>query len=330
MESDILCYVCGNKSNLIYQDYPGYVEGTKYHIYHCPNCNTNFIDQNSIDISIYDIIYSQKNVLGYDRYFKYAEKVKTVKDPLKYLALSESMYYPVYRFLKGKKNLNILEVGCGNGYLSYSMNKMGHDVTGIDLSANAIANAKKNYGNYFVNSSVEEFGKNKNVKYDLIVSTEVIEHVKNPVLFFKDLYNLLSKNGTLILTTPDMGFAKNDSIWFTDLPPVHLFWFSSNSFQKICLDNNYKYSFFNYKCYFPVNENRLIRYLRFRKENIQSSLLNKEGIPINNANISLDYFPRKQIKNMLLKFPPLRFTINLFFNLLINKDITLCIIVTKE
>mgnify|MGYP000954079121 FL=1 len=330
MESDILCYVCGNKSNLIYQDYPGYVEGTKYHIYHCPDCNTNFIDQNSIDISIYDLIYSQKKVLGYDRYFNYAEKVKTEKNPLKYLAFSESMYYPVYRYLKGKKNLRILEVGCGNGYLSYSMNKLGHNVTGIDLSANAIANAKKNYGNYFVNSSVEDFSKNNNEKYDLIVSTEVIEHVKNPVLFFKELYHLLNKNGTLILTTPDMGFTKNDSIWFTDLPPVHLFWFSYQSFQQICTVNKYKYKFFNYKTYFPKNDNRLVRYFRFRNESIQNPLLNKEGVPIDNYDLSLDYFPRKQIKNILLKFPPVRFITNLFYNLLINKDITLCIMVTKE
>ena len=50
---------------------------------------------------------------------------------------------------------------------------------------------------------------------------------------------------------------------------------------------------------------------------------------ITSQRFDIDYI-KKQIKNILLKFPPFRFITNLFYNLLINKDITLCIMVTKE
>jgi len=43
----------------------------------------------------------------------------------------------------GKKNLNILDLGCGPGLYSHVLAQKGHHVTGIDFSQNSINHAKK-------------------------------------------------------------------------------------------------------------------------------------------------------------------------------------------
>ncbi|HMF53126.1 MAG TPA: class I SAM-dependent methyltransferase, partial [Edaphobacter sp.] len=44
---------------------------------------------------------------------------------------------------------------------------------------------------------------------DVILSTEVIEHVYNPRAFLKTAFDLLKPNGKLVITTPYHGYCKN-------------------------------------------------------------------------------------------------------------------------
>ena len=44
---------------------------------------------------------------------------------------------------------------------------------------------------------------------DLIISTEVIEHIFLPRVFTRNCYNLLKPGGTLIISTPYHGYGKN-------------------------------------------------------------------------------------------------------------------------
>ena len=39
----------------------------------------------------------------------------------------------------------VLDIGCGNGNISYQLAKSGFAVTGMDISEDAIAEAKRNY-----------------------------------------------------------------------------------------------------------------------------------------------------------------------------------------
>ncbi|WP_054864956.1 class I SAM-dependent methyltransferase [Methanosarcina barkeri] len=50
------------------------------------------------------------------------------------------------------KDMNILDVGCGRGELSYTLSKSGAHVTGIDDSSSAIKTAK---AKYLANSSMK-------------------------------------------------------------------------------------------------------------------------------------------------------------------------------
>ena len=110
--------------------------------------------------------------------------------------------------LKNKKKplakVKILDIGCGGGLLSEPMSRLGADVYGIDASMKNInvakIHAKKNdlKIKYSCNSP-ENF--NSNIKFDVILNMEIVEHVENIDLFLKSCSNLLKKNGIMFVAT---------------------------------------------------------------------------------------------------------------------------------
>ena len=327
----INCIICDNsKISIAYKDYPGYVEGTYFDIFNCTNCNTNFIDTENFNEKIYELIYSNENILGYDRYRIYAEQVKLTDDPLKLLASLESTYYCVYKFLKHVKPSETLEVGCGYGYLTYSLNKRGLKSTGIDLSNSAINYAITNFGDYYYNIGLASYSKTTDKKYDLIIATEVIEHLKNPIEFIVDCLELLKPNGQILLTTPNKDFSKKNGIWQTDMPPVHTVWLSKKSFKFMVNKLGMKLELASFKNYYPEYENRLVRYLQNKKEIIQSPILQSDGTP-NKERINSD-FSRTHvfIRKVLHNFTPFRFLSNFLYNSISGKDKSLGIIISRK
>jgi len=325
------CPICKNSEvKCFYKNYPGFIEKTQYEIFRCEICNTNFIPVENIDSNVYEIIYSDKNTIGYDRYFSYANRIKEEENPLEYLSNSESTYFPAYKFLKNKKGLKILEVGCGYGYLSYALSKAGFDIKGIDISEKAIQFAKMNFGpNYFASDIKSYLGSSKE-KYDLIVSTEVIEHLTDQNDFISDCLALLKSDGLILLTTPNKSYYRKKSIWQTDLPPVHTIWLSKESFQNLAVNLNLDCEFIDFSGYYPRFENRLVKYIRSRKERIPVSILTEDYRP-NPVRYNVKFsVPHMVIWNILHKFPPVRFLSNFIYNLFLGDELTLGVILRKK
>jgi SAM-dependent methyltransferase len=70
-------------------------------------------------------------------------------------------------------------------------------------------------------------------KFDIIISTEVIEHVTSPLDFILDLKKILKSEGQILLTTPRKYNEQDKAIWLTELPPIHLFWFTTKSLNLL-------------------------------------------------------------------------------------------------
>ena len=110
--------------------------------------------------------------------------------------------------LKNKKKplekVKILDIGCGGGLLSEPMCRLGADVTGIDASEKNInvakLHAKKNNLDikYFC-ASPEKF--KSNVKFDVVLNMEIVEHVEDINFFLKSCVKLLRKNGIMFVAT---------------------------------------------------------------------------------------------------------------------------------
>ncbi len=323
-----ICVICGVRdSSIIYNNYPGYIKGTFFEIYKCNFCGSHFISAERDIKYIYDIIYSNTNTSGYDRYYNYANKVKNINNPLKYLAFQESNYYPVYSFIKNKEKLKILEVGCGYGYLSYALHKAGHEVTAIDIATGAINFAKQNFGNYFHQSNLEDFSKQNKDKFDLVIATEVIEHLESPNDFLMLSEKLLAPGGNILLTTPDKDFSDQNAIWQTDLPPVHLSWIGKKGMSELAKKNSMQIKFVDFSKYYSKQENRLVKYIVYRKERIEDPILNENGSAIERKPASLVH---RFVSRIVHKTPPIRFLSNVFYNFFNGAEITLGVILQKE
>jgi 2-polyprenyl-6-hydroxyphenyl methylase/3-demethylubiquinone-9 3-methyltransferase len=105
---------------------------------------------------------------------------------------------------KPLKNLKILDIGCGGGLLSEPMCRLGADVTGIDASKKNIQVAKlhakkSNLKIKYISTSPENF--KTNVKFDVILNMEIIEHVEDVSFFLKSCSSLLKKGGIMFIAT---------------------------------------------------------------------------------------------------------------------------------
>ena len=103
--------------------------------------------------------------------------------------------------------LRVLDVGCGNGALAGALSTLGHDVSGVDESESGIQQARLAWPQvYFsVRSCYADLGG----PYDLVIATEVIEHLYAPSTALRRIRAALTPEGHAILSTPYHGYLKN-------------------------------------------------------------------------------------------------------------------------
>jgi len=105
------------------------------------------------------------------------------------------------KILSGVK---ILDIGCGGGLLCEPMSRLGAEVFGMDASEKNVEiakiHAKKSNLNikYFC-SSPEKF--KSDLKFDVILNMEIIEHVEDVDFFLKSCSKFLKKNGIMFVAT---------------------------------------------------------------------------------------------------------------------------------
>jgi len=157
----------------------------------------------------------------------------------------------LFSMLNKDKNRCILDLGCGNGHLVSYLVKQGYDAYGTDASENGIAIAKKDYPDRFfvqdLSTDQLPVGLQK-LKFDTIISTEVIEHLYNPDSFIEFCKNALQRNGELIISTPYHGYWKNLLLailgkWDTHHDPNwhggHIKFWSKDSLSKLLINKGF-------------------------------------------------------------------------------------------
>jgi len=98
-------------------------------------------------------------------------------------------------------NQNLLDVGCGKGNLEIVLSQKFHNVTGIDISKNAITYAKNRVPEYsYQIMDINKGLKFKDKKFDIVICIEVLEHIINPVFAIKEMMRVGKK---VIITCPN-------------------------------------------------------------------------------------------------------------------------------
>ena len=170
-------------------------------------------------------------------------------------------------FKKVKKYLNkehkILEIGAYYGILGNLISPHVKEYHGLELSTHAANYAKKNFNLNMITEKPEQYLEKDN-KYDLIIMTDVIEHLDNPFKVLSLIEKSLNEEGQLILSTFnfDSMFSKIMGKKYPWIIPMHKYYFS-NTTIKNCLDKS------NLELFDIQNDVRLIslEYL-FQKFNV--------------------------------------------------------------
>lgn len=109
----------------------------------------------------------------------------------------------------------VLDLGSGSGALLASFAGRGWDRVGVDISASGVAIARRAYPDItFIEADAT--GNLASLvgtsTFDVVLSTETLEHVGLPRLFARNAFLALKPGGRLILSVPYHGYLKNLAI----------------------------------------------------------------------------------------------------------------------
>lgn len=126
----------------------------------------------------------------------------------------------------------ILEVGCGDGALCGVLHQaLGLPITGVDTSETGLALARKMFASRgfagefrLISGYGTGFG---DASFDVVVCSDVIEHVDDPDAMLREMHRLLVPEGRLVITTP---------IRFSEAPldPMHVQEWFVGDFVSLC------------------------------------------------------------------------------------------------
>ena len=165
-----------------------------------------------------------------DYYSVYAyEQAKEMPEPtrLSYEALLDSM--EPYR-----KNNRILDVGCGEGWVLDIAKKKGWEVYGTEFSEKAIEICRQKGIKMY--EGVLDPNKMDVKDFDVIISSETIEHINNPKQEFGNIYQLLRKGGLVYITTPNFNSYLRRMLkdrFHIITYPEHLSYYTKSTLNKL-------------------------------------------------------------------------------------------------
>jgi len=136
-------------------------------------------------------------------------------------------------YIRGR---DVLDVGCGGGFVAGAMQRAGARAVGIDPNAPSIAYARRTFPACEFHCGVLDDLIALGRKFDFLYCSEVIEHVADAEAFTAALADLCRPGGHVFITTPDIGHwrvPKDLLSWDLVDPPRHVRYFTVESLRRL-------------------------------------------------------------------------------------------------
>ena len=139
-------------------------------------------------------------------------------------------------YKNAEETFRILDMGCGDGVLLYLLSKniknYNIELNGVDLSDIAVKTAMTKFeqkgveNKFFFKTETVYNTSFKDGTFDIIISSDVIEHLNEPEIFLKEVKRSLKDGGFLVIGTP---------IKYTEKPldPMHVYEFFPHEFEEL-------------------------------------------------------------------------------------------------
>ncbi len=119
-----------------------------------------------------------------------------------------------------KQNDRILEIGCGIGSVVSEISGQGYDITGTDISGEAIAYGLKKYGDIHLEVQAAEALGYEDESFDVVLSFDLFEHIARIDRHISEVHRVLQKDGFYLFQTPN----KYSNVIFETLYHKSLIW----------------------------------------------------------------------------------------------------------
>ena len=126
----------------------------------------------------------------------------TSKNPIQKF-LIKNFYSSLISLIKPLKAESILDTGCGEGFTMDKLAKLGigKKIEGIEYSKEAISFGKKLFPNLIIKQASIYDLPYKDNSFDLIICTEVLEHLEDPAKALREMLRVSKKY--IILSVPN-------------------------------------------------------------------------------------------------------------------------------
>lgn len=190
------CPVCGDtrRKEFVLQVPNPFPYSKWLDLYRCLACQSCFY--HPIEVPQYEDDYGYKNYIKF-----YLEQGAGI----------DFMIAPIVRLAQGQSFRSLLDVGCGFGFtVDFASQIFGWEAVGVEPSRYGKAGAE-HLGVRIYHDYVQNVADLQGQKFDVVFSSEVIEHVRNPGAFVDLLKSYLSESGTLVLTTPNARWIREST-----------------------------------------------------------------------------------------------------------------------
>lgn len=170
------------------------------------------------------------------KYNRFGKKMSANKNDINNYLNHRKFYGFVGQFAKGKR---VADVGCGSGYGVEILKNCGAAyIHGFDLSKSSISFATSRYKNLadFSIASITDMNIVKDDSFDIVISSEVMEHIKEYNMESKaieELKRIAVNGGLIIIGTPNIEMSPNHGFSFDEIND-----FFKNHFTNYCIFEN--------------------------------------------------------------------------------------------
>jgi SAM-dependent methyltransferase len=128
----------------------------------------------------------------------------------------------------------LLEIGCAYGLFLDAARRRGYDVTGVELSTSAADHARDRLGLTVHSSQLDEA--DLDGPFDVICAWDTLEHVPDPVEFWRAIRGLVADDGVVLFSTPYFSSLPARLLrrrWWTLKPTEHIWHFTPQTHRTV-------------------------------------------------------------------------------------------------